>query len=61
MPFPLCKIPKLCWIFPLNPLILLRPPPPLLGNFPKFYLVINYDGFPTYLVSQAPDNENKQY
>ena len=26
------------------------PPPPLLGNFPKLYLVINYDGFPKNLV-----------
>ena len=40
MPFPLCKIPKIRLDFFLDP-------PPLMGNFPKLYLVINHDGFPT--------------
>ena len=55
---PYVRIQKLGWeiydFFPWPPvknflgkfLILLRPPLPLLGIFPKLYLVINYEGFP---------------
>ena len=51
MPFPLCKIPKIRLDFSpvknfLGKFLILPRPPPLLGNFAKLYLVINYDSFP---------------
>ena len=45
-PWPPCQRGPPCQKFPWEIFDYAQTPAPLLGNFPKLYLVINYEGFP---------------